>query len=498
MTTSNSSPRSDQGRFRAAKVSLCMIVKNEEKNLPDCVGPIADLVDEIIVVDTGSTDRTKEVAAGLGARVFDFAWVDSFAAARNESQRHATGDWILWLDADDRIDEINRSRLRELLASLQDEIAAYLVRIDVLPSGPSDPIRVVHHARLFRNHPKVRWHYRVHEQVLPTVLAAGGKIHRPELVIRHIGYQDAALKGPKLERNLRLMKLDEQEHPNDPFILYNLGRAFERLDRIAESLPYWKRSLKHAPPTETYVRKLYSLLAQGHLKIGQRADALQSCLGGLARFPEDPELLFLVGSILFEQGDPVAAESCLTRLLSLPPATHMALGDDPGLATYKARHMLARINHDKKNHAVAEQLWRLVLEEQPDFVQGWLGMGQTQVERKNWEELDKVIKKLESLSEGAVAAAVLRGLRHSVQKDFATARKLMEETIAGNPKAIEPRILLSRLCMRDRRNDPTSAERAVRSVLELDPTNAEAQRQLAKLSSNSVPVSKATTSGAVR
>ena len=475
-----------------------MIVKNEEANLPACLDPVADLVDEIIVVDTGSTDRTKEVAAGLGARVFDFAWVDSFAAARNESKLHATGDWILWLDADDRIDEVNRQRLRELLAGLHDEVAAYLVSIDVLPSGPSDPIRVVHHARLFRNHPKVRWHYRVHEQVLPTVLAAGGTILRTDVVIRHIGYQDSSLKAIKLQRNLRLMRLDEQEHPNDPFVLYNLGRAYERLDRIAESLPYWKRSLKHAPPMETYVRKIYSLLAQGYFKVGQRADALQACLGGLARFPEDPELLFLVGSILFEQGDPVAAEACLTRLLALPPATHMALGDDPGLATYKARHMLARINHEKQNHAEAERLWRLVLAEQPNFVPGWLGMGQTQVERKNWVELDSILEKLESHSDGAVAAAVLRGLRHAVQKDFRTARKLMEETIAANPKSLEPRILLSRLCMRDRRLDPASAERAVRGVLELDPTNAEAQRQLTKLATDTAPASKSLASGTVR
>jgi glycosyltransferase involved in cell wall biosynthesis len=490
--------RSDRGRAGGPTISLCMIVKNEEKNLPDCIGPITNLVDEIIVVDTGSTDRTKEVAAQLGARVFDFGWVDSFAAARNESKRRATGDWIFWLDADDRIDEANRQRLRELFASLQDELAAYLVRIDVMPSAPKDPIRVVHHARLVRNHPKVRWHYRVHEQILPTVIAAGGKIHRTDLVIRHVGYQDASLKGPKLERNLRLMKLDDHEHPNDPFILYNLGRAYERLDRIAESLPYWKRSLKHAPAGETYVRKLYSLLAQGHLKIGRPADAFQSCLGGLARFPEDPELLFLVGSILFEQGDADAAESCLTRLLALPPATHMALGDDPGLATYKARHMLARINHDKKKHAAAEKLWRSVLAEQSGFVQGWLGLGQTYVELKNWPALNKVIDKLESLADGGVAAAVLRGLRHAVQKDWATARKLMEETIAQNPKAIEPRILLSRLCMRDRRSDPSAAERAVRGVLELDPNNAEAQRQLEKLADKPVAASNAVATGAVQ
>src|SRR5262249_14796822 len=98
-------PRS--GRQR---VSLSMIVKNEEHNLPDCLQSIADLVDEIVIADTGSTDRTKEIAAAFGAKVIDFPWVDSFAAARNESLRHTTGDYVLWLDADDRLDEENRER----------------------------------------------------------------------------------------------------------------------------------------------------------------------------------------------------------------------------------------------------------------------------------------------------------------------------------------------------------------------------------------------------
>jgi len=102
----------------AASISICMIVRNEEKKLPGCLESCAGLGNEIIVVDTGSTDRTKEVAAGMGAKVFDFPWIDDFAAARNESIRHATGDWILWMDADERIDQGNREKLRALFELL--------------------------------------------------------------------------------------------------------------------------------------------------------------------------------------------------------------------------------------------------------------------------------------------------------------------------------------------------------------------------------------------
>src|SRR2546421_7974014 len=109
-------------------VSLCVIVKNEEARLPTCLASAGDLVDEVIVVDTGSGDRTREIATGYGARVFDFSWVDDFSAARNESLRRATGDWIFWLDADDQLDEANRRKLRELFARLKKENAAYVMK----------------------------------------------------------------------------------------------------------------------------------------------------------------------------------------------------------------------------------------------------------------------------------------------------------------------------------------------------------------------------------
>src|SRR5712692_10367639 len=107
----NPSPLPRPTQTSPRRVSLCLIVKDEEANLHRCLTSAADLVHEIIVVDTGSADYTKDVALRFGAKAFDFSWVDSFAAARNESIRRATGDWILWLDADEWLDEDNRRKL---------------------------------------------------------------------------------------------------------------------------------------------------------------------------------------------------------------------------------------------------------------------------------------------------------------------------------------------------------------------------------------------------
>ncbi len=127
------------------RISLCMIVKNEEAHLAACLESVVDLVDEMVVVDTGSTDATAAVALRRGAQVHSFEWINSFAAARNESLRHAHGDWIFWLDADETIDEENRLKLKSLLAGLRDENAAYVMRRAPPPARarllPSLPIK---------------------------------------------------------------------------------------------------------------------------------------------------------------------------------------------------------------------------------------------------------------------------------------------------------------------------------------------------------------------
>jgi glycosyltransferase involved in cell wall biosynthesis len=467
----NSSPR----------VSLCMIVKNEEHNLADCLRCVKDLVDEMVIVDTGSTDRTKEIAAAEGARVFDYPWSDSFASARNESLRHAQGKWNFWVDADDRIDEENRGKLRQLFASLKDgELTAYLMHCLIVPGSPSDQPRVVDHGRLFPNHPQVRWHYRVHEQILPSVHRLGGKTLRTDITVRHVGYQDASQRPAKLERNLRLLKLEDADHPNDPFTLYNLGRIHERLGKIAEALPYWRRSLAVTPPQETYVGKLYSLMAQGHRQLGQRYKMMTMCLAGLVRFPDQPDLLFLAGSLLHEAGDYLAAEKYFLQLLAAPKDKYFALGDDVGLATYKAKHQLARLYRDMKRTREAETLWREVMAEDQNFAQGWLGLGQALMDLQRWDEVQKIAERLENSSNGKIEGAVLRGLLLATRKDFGEARKMMEEACRQFPEAVEPRVLLSRLLLRDPR-DAQAAARVLGELLKLDPSNGEARRHLEKL-----------------
>jgi glycosyltransferase involved in cell wall biosynthesis len=173
---SNPSDPSDSQTRRAqmrelprARVSLTMIVRDEENNLGRCLESVRDLFNEVVVLDTGSRDRTAEIARSFGARVFDFVWVDDFAAARNAALARAKGDYAFWLDADDLIEPPQRAKLEELLGRLHagGTMPAFVVRCscDPGPDGAGGDT-VVDHIRLFPLIEGVRWTYRVHEQIL--------------------------------------------------------------------------------------------------------------------------------------------------------------------------------------------------------------------------------------------------------------------------------------------------------------------------------------------
>jgi glycosyltransferase involved in cell wall biosynthesis len=304
-----------------AAVSLCMIVRNEEANLPSCLETAGDLVDEIIVVDTGSTDATRQIATGQGARVVDFAWIDDFAAARNESLRHARHQWIFWLDADDRLDEVNRARLRKLFTELPRTMAGYVMTYLALNESGSGRQSAADHLQLFPNHPDIRWHYRVHEQILPALERAGGQIHATDIVIHHLGYQDPAIVRRKLERNCRLLRLDHADFPDDALVLFNLGRTLLRLDQTEEAVTILERSIArfaYGPPSNVF-RTACALLVEGLGKLRRPADALLICTQARATFPDDPELLLAEGIFRLNLGDLAAARACLTEVLLRDP-----------------------------------------------------------------------------------------------------------------------------------------------------------------------------------
>ncbi len=305
-------------------LSLCMIVRNEEHNLPGCLESVQGLVDEIIIVDTGSTDRTLDIAQQFNAKIFTMEWKNDFSAARNKSIQHAAGQWILYLDADERIEREQIPMIRELLESASSEIGAFTCTI-VSKHRLSDTESSVHrgvYPRIFRNlgYPTIHFRGKVHEQISPSILEAGKKIASSPILIHHLGYDipEEQLRA-KVRRNYQLLFAHIQEHPTDAYAWFQLGQTLNWMhlpDQAAQALTF---SLQLSPPLPHYLQAAaYAILAQLAGRRRDFASALAYAERSLQLAPEQLYARALKAFALLHLGRKDEAktlfEECLAQL----------------------------------------------------------------------------------------------------------------------------------------------------------------------------------------
>jgi glycosyltransferase involved in cell wall biosynthesis len=354
-------------RRRTRTVSLTMIVRDEAANLPRCLQSVSGLFDEIVVLDTGSTDSTVDIALSFGAQVSRFAWIDDFAAARNAALVRATGDYLFWLDADDVVETPQREKLQALFDGLKaGDDAAYVVRCACDPGADgSVGTTVVDHVRLFPRRKGIRWSYRVHEQILPALKRANVPVRWTDIVLRHTGYADPALRARKIERDLRILHDELTSRPDDPFVLFNLGCLAEERRDWREALEYLTKSLAHSAPTDSIVRKLYALIARCHQMLCEPQQALAACATGLALDSCDAELLFREGMVRRLIKDNDGAERCWRRILTLKRPERFC-SVEQGIFGHVTLRNLAKLIQERGDAEQAVSLWRAVLAECPD------------------------------------------------------------------------------------------------------------------------------------
>ncbi|HHV53909.1 MAG TPA: glycosyltransferase [Firmicutes bacterium] len=291
-----------QAEAQVPTVSACLIVKNEEQFLGGCLGSLRGVVDEIVVVDTGSTDRTVEIAQAAGARVVHERWYNDFAAARNRSLAEAVGDWILIVDADERLQPGQADKLRQLVAN--PDADGYLVLIVNFPDSEESRV-TTHRLSLFRNRPDYRYEGTIHEQIAPAILKAGGRILACDLKLDHYGYDPRVriLKG-KEARNVSMVLKELRKDPGNAFMRYNLAQEYHASGRLEEAVAQFRRCLWLAPADKVpYGPKAVYRLVNSLARLGRWEEALRLCDQYEPLLPDYTDLKFLDGVVAFHAGD---------------------------------------------------------------------------------------------------------------------------------------------------------------------------------------------------
>ncbi len=215
-----------------------MIVKNEAFALPKCLQSAKKFVDEIVVLDTGSTDKTPQIARDYGAKVYDFQWCNDFSAARNEALKYVTGDWVLVLDADETLIPSIMPQLKEAIQG-EEYLLINLVRHEV--GAIQSPYSMV--SRLFRNHPDIRFSRPYHALVDDSVIEVLRQEPHWEIgylqgvAIQHQGYQqDAISQKNKITKALAAMEDYLASNPQDPYVYSKLGALYVEMGKVTQGL----------------------------------------------------------------------------------------------------------------------------------------------------------------------------------------------------------------------------------------------------------------------
>jgi tetratricopeptide (TPR) repeat protein len=270
------------------KVTLCVIARNEEALIGRCLASVAGAVDQIVVVDTGSSDRTVDRARASGAEVSSFEWCDDFAEARNASIERARGEWVLVLDADEQLTPESGAALKTLLAGAP-AAAFWVVVRNLQPPGELVRYQDSPIVRLFRNEPAHRYRGSIHESVTEAVVEAGGRVAPSPLVIVHDGYAQASVQGGvnRATRNLALLQAAFARAPGDAYLQYQLGVTHQQLGSPRQARRHLRQAMDQDDGTlSVEVRALTATrLAQLALGDGRHGSAVEYAGRALAVDP---------------------------------------------------------------------------------------------------------------------------------------------------------------------------------------------------------------------
>jgi glycosyltransferase involved in cell wall biosynthesis len=295
-----------------------MIARNEAENLGRCLRSVEGLVDEIVVVDTGSTDDTVEIALSFGAKVIASQWRDDFSLARNISLENASGDWIFFLDCDEELAPGCGQELRKVVENPNFE--AYFVRVVNLTEAGTE--LCVPSLRLFRNRRFYRFVGRIHEQIIGSIVAHNGQqsIGETRITIIHHGYDSRSVNiRAKVHRNMRILNSYQDDQKNG-FYFYNLGTEHLRLGEKEKALSCFLKAAELTHPMRSYGPMLVKKMITTLMELRNYKEAVQRLHYYQSIYKDFKDLVFLEAVCHLKCGFYTEASTRLQHYLELPPS----------------------------------------------------------------------------------------------------------------------------------------------------------------------------------
>jgi len=357
-------------------LSLCMIVRNEQEFLPDCLESVKTIVNQIVIVDTGSDDNGVEIAKKYGAEVHYFKWCDDFSVARNESIKYASCDWILWMDADERLLPESIPEIKRLLR-YEKKPLIYKVHIrNLMQDGQNYTLSNAH--RLFNNHKGIGFSGRIHEQVSPSVKKLKGEERDSNINLYHIGYSFEEEKAAKkLARNRKLLIKMVKESPKSAYAHFTLAQNYGMLNEPEKALVHYRKAynLKQFDPAMT--ASLLNIMSGNLVKLNMLEEAYKYSTKSIKLKPVQAGGYYILFKIAIAKQEDENAIRWLQKLLYMTEKirdTKTTLSTDVLISPEKILYNLGSLYNKAGRIDEALECFQKVLQKDPDNIDAikWL------------------------------------------------------------------------------------------------------------------------------
>jgi len=314
------------------ELSAVLIVKNESERLEACLKSIRPATDEIIVVDTGSTDNSMSIAKACGARVIQEEWRNNFAEARNRAIKEATGRFIIWFDADDILPAESIPPLKTLLLA---DSSAWTTIVDNLYEGRVG--QSFRQTRLFPNGKNILFEGRVHETLGRSIGTSGLSIRHSNVRILHTGYNTKEARAAKATRNHALLEIEILDHPDEPAVLMEIGNSFHQRGEYGRAISFYEKILS-LPDSRKVQPEIFlavnSLIGVSKFESGDIGGAEKHFLESIKTNPDAPTPYFYLAKIAIYRNDLATLVDMSKKLISIPESVGTVASDYPGMVAH--------------------------------------------------------------------------------------------------------------------------------------------------------------------